>query len=574
MLSAGLYIIGCSAKNRLLLRLRRLREPRYMLGAVAGAAYFYFAVFARMRTGRNRGRRPPFSPAVLLSTYGSIPSLAGAGLLLLSLLAWIAPGDSTLLTLGEADTNLLVPAPVTRRQLVLYRLLRSQLPLLFGAVVSSVFVPLAATARLRFGIAMFVLFITIRLYFTGVTLARARLGSANRAERRAAWTPLLLLLAAAAWVGGSMFRVFQTSSNRSLTDVYENAAHAVNQQAVRLIVAPFAAVVRPLLAGSAMDLAVSEGSALAVVLLLLVWVLRTDELFQARTDGASLPARPARETARVPRVGRISWTLALSGRTEAVFLWKNSLQSLRRTNIMSVLPFLVPATVFAILGATARMSQAATPGPAVALTMASLVVAGFSTLLGPQIVRTDLRADLRHLDMLKTWPVKPSAVIRGQLLWPTAALTLCAWCAVMAAAVFSTAAFPPLTPAMRWSAAAAALLLVPACIAAQLLVHNAAAILFPAWVAIGPQRPRGLDAMGQRLILFGGVLLALIVMLGPGAIAGGIVGFAFYHLVGAPALVPAAAICLAAVAIEIALISEMLAGAYDRLDLSQVEPPD
>ena len=38
MIGASLYIIGCSAKNRVRMRLRRLREPRYLIGAIVGAA--------------------------------------------------------------------------------------------------------------------------------------------------------------------------------------------------------------------------------------------------------------------------------------------------------------------------------------------------------------------------------------------------------------------------------------------------------------------------------------------------------------------------------------------------------
>jgi len=37
MLFASLYIIVCSARNRLRVRLRRLREPRYLFGAIAGS---------------------------------------------------------------------------------------------------------------------------------------------------------------------------------------------------------------------------------------------------------------------------------------------------------------------------------------------------------------------------------------------------------------------------------------------------------------------------------------------------------------------------------------------------------
>src|SRR6266704_426906 len=96
MLSASAYIIGCSAKNRLLGRLRRLREPRYMLGAFAGAAYLYFAVFMRIGSGRrpiNRNR----PPAELLTGVGSVwPSIGGAFLLVLAALAWVSPGGSGL----------------------------------------------------------------------------------------------------------------------------------------------------------------------------------------------------------------------------------------------------------------------------------------------------------------------------------------------------------------------------------------------------------------------------------------------------------------------------------------------
>ena len=40
--------------------------------------------------------------------------------------------------------------------------------------------------------------------------------------------------------------------------------------------------------------------------------------------------------------------------------------------------------------------------------------------MAPQILRIDMRQDLRHLELLKTWPVKASAVVRGELLWPGA----------------------------------------------------------------------------------------------------------------------------------------------------------
>ena len=67
---------------------------------------------------------------------------------------------------------------------------------------------------------------------------------------------------------------------------------------------------------------------------------------------------------------------------------------------------------------------------------------------------------------------------------------------------------------------AAAFLLAPAIILSQVVVQNGLAVLFPAWVAVGASRARGIDAMGQRMLLLAGMLLALVVSLVPGIVAG------------------------------------------------------
>src|SRR5262249_33949843 len=146
-------------------------------------------------------------------------------------------------------------------------------------------------------------------------------------------------------------------------------------------------------------------------------------------------------------------------------------------------------------------------GAAVACAVA-VAIAAFTAVLGPQIVRADLRSDLLHLDVLKTWPVRPAAIVRGEISWPATLLTTIGWVAIACAAAFSPAAFPRVAPATRVAVAAAAALLMPALVFAQYLVQNAAALVFPAWVPLGNQRPRGVDAMGQRIIMLGGALLS------------------------------------------------------------------
>ena len=139
-----LYIVVCSARNRLLVRLRRLREPRYLLGAVFAVVYFYFraprpAAWSR-RARRGRPRHP------LLACPGQVRRVAWwRGHVPAGRLAWILPSKSTLFRFTEAETAFLFPAPVSRRQLLIYRLMRSQLGLLFAAMVPAFLMPAPGT---------------------------------------------------------------------------------------------------------------------------------------------------------------------------------------------------------------------------------------------------------------------------------------------------------------------------------------------------------------------------------------------------------------------------------------------
>jgi hypothetical protein len=210
-------------------------------------------------------------------------------------------------------------------------------------------------------------------------------------------------------------------------------------------------------------------------------------------------------------------------------------------------------------------------GLAPAVCFAALMMAGFATMIGPGSVMGDLRGDLRHLEVLKTWPVKASALLRGELLWPGVLISACAWLALTCAVVLSGTAFPRVPFVWRFSLYLVAVVLVPTLVFAQYVIHQAAAVLFPAWVPTDNEM-RGFESAAQRLILFGGVVLALVLMVGPGAIAGGIVSFAFFRLTGSPLVfVPGAVVCLAAVTIEVVLATEALGGAYERIDLSDVE---
>jgi ABC-2 type transport system permease protein len=576
LFTSSLYIIVCSARNRARVRLRRLREPRYLLGAIVGAAYVYFTFFARLRAGAGAGRSrrggsgPPLLVLSALRATGA--SLVGVGLLAVSAVAWVLPFDSGLLDFSAAEVQFLFPAPVSRRALLAHRMLRSQIGLLFGGLIMGVAIPsVSGYGRLRAGIGAWLLLSIGKVYFTGVSLARTRLAKSDDRAQWAAWVPLVVLAVAIAVVARAVAPVLASAGVTRPQDLLLQLGAAASNGAAAVALWPFAAVAAPLFAAAAVDYVRALTGAALVLGAAIAWVLQTDAAFEdAAATAAERKAASATRTVTY-RVRRGSVTLAPRGRPEGAFAWKAATQTLRLVNPVALAR--VAAVVIVLTGAAVTVGR--TSGLPTILGTFAIVSTVFLVLMAPQILRVDLRDDLRHLELLKTWPVPAAALIRGQLLWPSLVLTLAAWTTLIAGELLAAATpFARVSLSWRVSIGAAAALLAPALIAAQLTINNAAAVLFPAWVPLGHQRPRGLDAMGQRLILLGATWLLLIVSVLPGAIVGAVVWIGLSLVLGPAAVVPAAGCCAAAVAAEVLLATEALGPAYDRLDATAVEPTE
>jgi len=576
VLSSSLYIIICTARNRVRMRLRRLREPRYFVGAIVGAAYVYFTFFARMRAraGAGRGRRGGSGPPVLVlsALRASGATLAGIGLLVVSAVAWVLPFNSGLLYFSPAEVQFLFPAPVSRRALLVHRMLRSQLGLLFGGAIMAIAVPsVSGYARLRTGVGMWLLLSIGKVYFTGISLARTRLATAGRRAAMVALLPLAIVIAAIAVVARAVVPVVAPGATVNMQDLLQQLGAATSSGAAAVALWPFAAVARPLFAAGTVEYAAALAMAAVVLVAIAVWVLQTDAAFEdAAATAAERKAAAATRTAKY-RVRRGSLTLALRGRAEGAFAWKAATQTLRLVDPVALARVVAVTIVLTVAAVTVGRAS----GLPTILGTFAIMATVFLVLMAPQILRVDLRDDLRHLELLKTWPVPAAALIRGQLLWPSLILTLASWTTLAAGELLATTTpFARVSLTWRVSVGAAAALVIPALIAAQLTIQNAAAVLFPAWVPLGHQRPRGLDAMGQRLILLGATWLLLILGVLPGAIVGAIVWLGLSLVLGPAAVVPAAACCAAAVAAEVLLASEALGPAYDRLDATAVEPAE
>jgi len=578
VIGASVYITVCSARNRVRVRLRRLREPRYLIGAVVGAAYLYFAVFARGRRqvfGGNRGRpgggRPPagvFPPD--FQVVGT--SLGGLAVLVMAALVWVLPARSALLKFSRAETEFLFPAPVSRRQLLVHRIIRSQIASLVASAFIMVFAtPFSGLARVRLAIGFWALLVTMRIYYAAVALTRARLRSPVAAVRRVAWLPIGLLLAGLAVVGASVARQL-LEPVAGLSDVVVRLSRATAMGLPHAVLWPFMAILRPPFAGTPSAFTSALFPSLLVLAAVTAWLLLSDGMLDAALENSSEfrveeTTRPAKAGQRARTAG---WPLAPTGRADVALVWKNAVQTIRAVNLRQ-LRYILPVLMGLFGLASIAMAANGARGPAALVSMFAAVVAGAAVVFGPQMMRSDLRADFEHLDLLKTWPLRAADVIRGEMAWPVLLVSSVACAGVFVAAIFSVAAVPDVSLVSRWSFAIAAAFAAPALIAAQFAVHNVATILFPAWVQLGTQRTRGIDAMGQRLIMLVAIVVSLALYALPGAVAGGVIWLIFHRLVGDLVFVPASIAFAVVVLVEVVATTELLGPAYDRIDVTSVE---
>jgi hypothetical protein len=573
MLRATLFIVVCSARNRMRRRLRRLKEPRYIIGAVVGAAYLFVTLVLRRRAfDVRRGTRlsTQAGAAAAAAFWGVAPPLASALLAVTAVASWLFPVGSTLLDFTRAETVFLFPAPATRRQLVGYRLVRSQLSSVIGALIVAVAYPTGSIlTRLQGLIGVWLLLMTSHAYFTGVTLARARLLRGG-GSRLFVWPALALPMLT---VGGVVFSLL-TAVPRMETagGVLDGIRRVAVHEPVRSLLWPFSLPVGPLLARSGGEFLRALAGALVAYVATVAWLLwadaespdAADAAAHGRLDQASDRTTPSATARLTP------WRLASEGAPAWALAWKSAVQTTRSVDrrvfwgALLVFTWIAAASLFVTRarGLVDLAGLGATWGGA------------FALLMLPQMIRADLRQDLAHLDLLKTWPLSGATLIRGQILWPIASVTAIAWALALLSMLLSTTVASLLPATGRPAVWLTIFIVIPAVVTAQYTVHNAIAVLFPGWIAIGPSRPRGVDAVGQRLVLLAANWICLVAALLPGALVTSGLWFALGSRAGFWILPVGALVAVALVAGEVWLATAALGHAYERMDLTSVDLPD
>ena len=133
-----LYLAWWSLRGRVVGWLRLMKQPKYLVGTLAGVAWMgLFALRPVLRANRRARLGERF--ADIAEWLPAVETIAALMLLIFLSLWWLWPFGKAMIELTETELHLLLPAPVRRRHIIQYAVLRSQWGILFGCLIISFF---------------------------------------------------------------------------------------------------------------------------------------------------------------------------------------------------------------------------------------------------------------------------------------------------------------------------------------------------------------------------------------------------------------------------------------------------
>jgi ABC-2 type transport system permease protein len=576
MNSALFYLQYHSIKNRTVMRIKRLKQPKYLFGAVVGGLYFYWYFFRTFMGTPTRGQ-----PFALLGSPDNLPLFESVGALILLiplLLAWIVPHQRAALTFTEAEIAFLFPAPISRRTLIHFKLLRSQTAILFTTLLLTlVSRRLGGHAWIRAG-GYWLILSTIHLHFLGSSFALTRLldRGISTWQRRLGILGVVLVLAGAVFVWGRQtMPAFDPSRFTDAQAVKDYVQQVLTAGPAPYLLYPLRLVVRPFLAPNAPAFLYALGPALLLVLLHYAWVVRSNVAFEEASVQAS--QKLAEKLAAVrsgnwqaarkkPKSKRPPFKLNPTGPPAVALLWKNLISA----GQAFTLRIWISLAVFALVASLGVTQASGGSGLRPALGMIALMLMLWSLLIGTQLLRQDFRQDLPLADLLKTYPLPGWQLALGELLAPSVVLTCIQWLLLIVIVGLFWQSSPPSIGRPEWFGLAfSAALLMPLLNLIILQIPNAAALAFPAWFQSAKTGGQGIEATGQRLIFMLGQLVVILVALIPAVALFAGVFFLVKALLSTAVAIPLAALAAALVlAVEAAFGVVLLGWLFDRFDVS------
>ncbi len=575
------YLVTRSFVNGVLFRLRRLRQPKYLLGAILGAAYFYFyfgrfLAVSRMPWGAGNGPASPHGLEI------------GAAILFVAtiVLSWILPASRAAIGFTEAEIAFLFPAPITRRTLVIMRLVKSQFALLlfsaFMTLLSGRF-HLGSEAWLRIG-GWWVIMNTLNMHRLGASFALQRLRERGMADGKRRVLVVLVLVAFVALVE-FMRRSLPpppdlATALRGGGEITNYIVQLLHTGPLRYVLAPFKLVVAPNFAHEGVTFLRALLPALGIMALHFIWVVRADVSFEdasieaakkraaflAARGRGELRARGKSDKARTPL-----WRLRPTGFAPIAFIWKSLLKSGGRRTLGRWAAF------FAVLAAGAfalgRVEYLTKP-----LVVTAFIIGGgcyiallISFVMIGQLSAAQLRQGIATMDLLKTYPIPGWQIALGELAGPVLLGSLMQWCSLGIGLMLLSIA-PPLHPHLGTITAIAGgiALLLPIFNLSTAILPCAGALLYPGWFRPQENAAPGIENTGMKLILGIAQLLAVVVAMIPVAFFGAVAWFALGKFTAAAEwqALAAGGTAMLILAMETGLGIAWLGSLYDKFDVS------
>jgi putative ABC exporter len=555
------YLTWRSARNRAARQLEHLRSPRYLAALLLGLAYLWFALVGQ----RPASAGPPQDPQALeligaLALFGAVAW------------GWIYGVERRVLVFSPAEVTFLFSGPVSRQGLIQFKLLRSQILILFNALLWTLIL-----SRERFGvsawlrvISIWVLLTTLSFHRLGASFVRTSLAEHGRlgAKHRAVSLALVgAFVIGLTWSIADALPALIAGRGVGVRGFLSAAGEAARSPLPSILLYPFRVMVRPLAAHSVSDWLTALWPALVLLVLHYVWVVRSDTAFEEAAAEVSLrrvaglaQSSVVRPLARGQRRSLIR--LSPTGWPAGAILWKNLVAATRTRRLRNAaITLLVAGSVVAALSFQPEGTPAEIAG------WLAIFWAGLMVITGPQYVRNDLRSDLLKLDLLRSYPLRGWSVVLAEASASTAMLTFIQLCLlVIGYLAFLGNRTLDLELGERTLLLLACLVFLPGINLLSMLIQNGAALLYPAWVRLGSGRTAGVEALGQNLlVIVAFVLLLSAALLLPAAVAGG----SYLLLRGALAdwaLLPAGALALGAMGFEAAWMVDWLGGVFERTD--------
>lgn len=577
MIAALIFLQFHSIKNRLLARIRRLRQPKYLFGAIVGGAYFYF-YFGRHFFGSHQANAAPgFFPQ---DSFPNLELLAAFALLVIVLSAWIFPHSRAALSFTEAEVAFLFPAPISRRTLIHFKLLKSQTGILFTVFFFTLLSRRfgSGSHALFHAVGWWIILSMLNLHFLGSSFARTMLlerGISNWMRRAIVLGVVAILVSVVfVWTKNTL-PPFEISARTYIADSLRYTQQLLAAGPIPYLLIPFQIVVQPFFASDAKTFLFALIPALLLLALHYLWVIRSNVAFeeasverskQLAEKIAAVRSGNWQDAQSKKKKRRAPFVLQPLGFRPIALLWKNLIsagQMFSGRILLRFLPLIVFVAVFASLSKSSGLWAS--------VSFVAMMLLAMSFLVGPQMLRSDFRQNLPTVDLLKTFPLRGWQIVLGEMLAPMVILSAAQWL-LLFLALGSSPGIPggqALPLSSRIGIGFGVAIIAPSLNFVSLLIPNAAVLLFPSWFQTGKDAPTGIEATGQRLIFVFGQILVMALALAPAAGVFALIFFLGKSVLGLAAVVSIGSIVAAIIlAIEGSVGLMLLGKFFERFDLS------